>query len=309
MRLVEGLLERAHGVLVSQASGNRHVQLPDLRPVAGLDEEVLAGGDRAELGEAREQRVRLGLDLGERLVDACEVERARLRVAAARELGDDVGVQRAAGRQRSGGGRDERAPAAELARDRDDVQARRAAAGHDRHLARVDPLRDRDLADRSDDVLGGHRQRRLRGLVEAQPQRLGDVLLDRRPRGLRVERQAAAEEEVRVDPAEHHRRIRDGRLEAAAPVAGRPRVGPRAAGPDAKQPSGVDPDDRAAARSDRLDVDRADARDVADPAPAEPRLGGRADLAARDEPDVERRPARVADDEVALALSASSSRA
>ena len=210
--------------------------------------------------------------------------------------------ERAAGRQRSGGGRDERTPAAELARDRDDVQARRAAAGHDRHLARVDPLRDRDLADRPDDVLGRHRQGRLRGLVEAQPQRLGDVLLDRLPGGLRVERQAAAEEEVRVDPAERHRRIRHGRLEAAAPVADRPRIGPGAARPDAKQASGVDPDDRAAARSDRLDVDRADARDVADPAPAEPRLGGRADLAARDEPDVERRPARVADDEVALAL-------
>ena len=94
--------------LVSQASRDRHVELPDLRPVAGLDDELLARRDRVDVGEARRgtRRPRAST-VGERLVDGVGVERARLGVAAARELGDDVGVERAAGGERAGRGRDE----------------------------------------------------------------------------------------------------------------------------------------------------------------------------------------------------------
>ncbi len=123
-----------------------------------------------------------------------------------------------------------------------------------------------------------------------------------------VELQPSAEEVVGVDPAEHDGSVGDGGARAAEPVAGRPRVGPRAARADAEQSPGVDPDDRAAAGADRLHVHGADARDVADPAPAEPGLRRVVDLAARDEADVERRAAGVADDQL-VRLVASSSRA
>ena len=110
----------------SSRARDRDVELPDLRPVAGLDDELLARLDAAPTSASSSRNASAArLDLGERLVDRVAVERARLGVAAARELGDDVRVQRAAGRERARGGRQQHARAAELARDRDDRSARR----------------------------------------------------------------------------------------------------------------------------------------------------------------------------------------
>src|SRR5439155_7152358 len=86
----------------------------------------------------------------------------------------------------------------------------------------------------------------------------------------------------------------------AARVAGGPGIGSGALRPDAHEPAGIDPDDRAAARADRLHVDRTNAGDVTGPAPADPGLGRVADLPARDEADVEGRAAGVADDQIAV---------
>ena len=162
---------------------------------------------------ARSARKRVGalLDVGQHLVDGVGVERARLGVAAARELRDHVREERAAGRERAGRGGQQHALRAELARDRDDVEARGAAAGDERVLARVDALRDRDLADRADHVLGRDRQGGVGGLLDAHAERLADRLQDA-ARGVGVERQQAAEEVGRVDPAEHDGGVRDGRL-------------------------------------------------------------------------------------------------
>ena len=165
-------------------------------------------------------------------------------------------------------------------------------------VARVDSLHDRDLPDRSDDVLGRDRQRRVRRLVDTHSERCRDRFLDDGVGGVRVERQPAPEEVAGVDPAEHDRGIGDGGLRTAAAIADRARIRAGALWPDPEQSARVDPDDRAAARADRLDVDRPDAGDVTDPASAKPRLGCVRDLPARDQAHVERGAPGVADDQV-----------
>ena len=190
--------------------------------------------------------------------------------------------------------------AAELARDRDDVQPGGAAAGDERALARVDALVDRDLLDRGDHELVGERQDRGRRGVAVDAQLRRQIASITRPRGIDVERHRAAEEALRVEVAEHDRGVGDGRLGAAAAVAGGAGVGAGALGADAQQPAGVEPGDRAAAGPDRC------AR-----RPRRGRSGGRRtaapsqvsrvehDAAVADHADVEARAAGVADDHVA----------
>src|SRR2546428_7025866 len=71
--------------------------------------------------------------------------------------------------------------------------------------------------------------------------------------------QLAAEPGVGADPAEHQIGVGDGRLVAAAAVAGRARHRLGAVRPDAQGAAVVDPGDRAAAGADRVDVDDRDA--------------------------------------------------
>src|SRR5262249_33445766 len=68
-----------------------------------------------------------------------------------------------------------------------------------------------------------------------------------------VERDAAREP-IR-EAADRKVRVRHGRLRPASSVAGRPGVGARALRADPKRAATVAPDDRAAARSHRVDVD------------------------------------------------------
>ena len=84
--------------------------------------------------------------------------------------------------------------------------------------------------------------------VEAE--RPADPRLDRARRGLAVEAHLAAEEERRIEIAEHQIGIGHGRLVAALAVAGRPRIGAGAVRPDLEQPERVDPGDAAAAGAD-----------------------------------------------------------
>ena len=69
-----------------------------------------------------------------------------------------------------------------------------------------------------------------------------------------VQRQPAAGEWCRADPAQHDVRVGDGRLGPAAAVAGGAGIGARALRPDAQDPAGVDPGDAAAARADLDEV-------------------------------------------------------
>jgi hypothetical protein len=74
--------------------------------------------------------------------------------------------------------------------------------------------------------------------------------------GGRVERHVAAEEERRIQEAEHHVGVGDGGLGAAAGVARRARFGARRFGPHLQQPEVVGAGDAAAARPDLHQVDR-----------------------------------------------------
>ena len=95
--------------------------------------------------------------------------------------------------------------------------------------------------------------RQLRG------QRLGDAA-----RALDVERHAAAEKILRIEPAEQQIGVGDGQLGAVA-VADRPRIRAGAARPDAQRAAAVDVGDRSAAGADRVDVDdRQPHRKIAD---------------------------------------------
>src|SRR5436309_3358734 len=69
-------------------------------------------------------------------------------------------------------------------------------------------------------------------------------------RGVRVEPDLAAQEVIRVQPAQDEVRVGHGRLAPALAVAGRPRFGAGALGPHAQEAPVVDPPDRAAPRTD-----------------------------------------------------------
>src|SRR5581483_9624027 len=73
-------------------------------------------------------------------------------------------------------------------------------------------------------------------------------------RGLDVELHAAAEEELRVEPAEVQVRVRHRRLRAPAPVAGGAGDRARALRSD-PEAAGLEPGERAAPGTDRMDVD------------------------------------------------------
>ena len=208
-----------------------------------------------------------------------------------------VGQLGPAGRETGGHWRRDDAAHAELTGNRHGEQAACAAAGHERGLARVDSLRDCDLADRGHHVLGGDREHACRGLAPVHLQRRGELVkCGLGTRGLELHR--AAEEVVRVEVAEHQCRVGHGGLGAPASVAGGSRVSARAARPDAHEAASVHPGDRAAASTDRVDVDAGETGDVSGELGANPALVGEGDLPVAHQADVEARPAGVDHDQV-----------
>ncbi len=106
---------------------------------------------------------------------------------------------------------------------------------------------------------------------------------------------AAAEEIVGVDPAQHEVGIGHRRLAAAAAVAGGAGLGAGALRADLEHAALVDPGDRAAASTDRADVDH---RDLDRHTPLDLEGGGEALLAADHRRDVGRGAAHVDRDQV-----------
>ena len=121
---------------------------------------------------------------------------------------------------------------------------------------------------------------------------------DGAPRGLDVQAHGAAGEVVGVQAAEHQVRVRHRGHLAAAPVADRPRLRPRALRPHPERAGDlVDADHAAAPAPDGLDVDLGQVVLVLVHL-ASKGVGG---LAAVDDPDVERRAAHVGGDDVLVA--------
>ena len=128
-----------------------------------------------------------------------------------------------------------------------------------------------------------------------------------RARAVDVEADLAAEEVAGLSrPSTRFASVTVGSV-AAAPVAGRPRVGARALRPDAQEAARVDPGDRAAARADLDEVDdRRPHRVAGERHAADPGARVAADvvvlrhrrLAALDQPDLRGRPAHVEGEDV-----------
>ena len=116
-------------------------------------------------------------------------------------------------------------------------------------------------------------------------------------RGLGVERDPAGEPRVAGQVAQQQVGVGHGRLVAAAPVTGGPRLGAGRARPDPQRAAAVAPADRAAAGADRVDVDH---RQL-DRAAVDLARVGPAHLALLDHADVAGGAAHVEPDRVALA--------
>ena len=192
----------------------------------------------------------------QQLRDAAHVGVVERRLVGADEVVLEVGHQHPGGAEDRRLARDEQHRDLELGRDRGGVHGPGAAGDDQREVARVEPAADAHLADAGrhrdvDDVVDAGRR-----LDDSDAERPGEAALDRLLGGRAVEPHLAAEEGRLVDEAEHEVGVGDGRLRAAAAVAGGPGRGARALRADAQQPAVVDARDRAAAGADRVDVDR-----------------------------------------------------
>ena len=167
---------------------------------------------------------RLCFELGENARDECEVDGAGPLQRSARELRFQVRHQQPQGRKHARTGRHQYGPHAEKARQRPTVQRARAAERQERELARIMAAFDRDEPDRADHVVVDDRKDAARGRIDAHAERLGDAPAHGAMRRLLIEGEAAAEQEGRQVP-EHEMRVGDGRLVAAARVAGGSRIG------------------------------------------------------------------------------------
>ena len=93
------------------------------------------------------------------------------------------------------------------------------------------------------------------GVQHVLAQNGGDLLADCLGRSLRIDGEAAADEIVRVEPAQGQHRIAEGRLCATLAVGDRPGHGAGTVRPDAHKAAGVDSHQAAAAGPDLGNVD------------------------------------------------------
>ena len=220
--------------------------------------------------------------------------RGRRRRAAEQRLGEvlaDLGLQHAPRGEGPGEPRHDHLGHPELVGEEGRVHRSGPAERDEREVARLDPLLDRQRADRL-----GH----LR--VDHVADALGE-LLDRRARARpRAPRRLAAPRRSSVMLAAGERPVRSAQASgwhrspsggAAAAVARRARIGPRALRADA-QAAGLRVRKRATPRADGVEVDDAHQQRQ----PLDRRLAGDVGLPVDHEADVEARPAHVDADEV-----------
>ena len=123
--------------IVEAAFRQRHLDLPDLVRIAGLDRELdalLHPGGAAALEEGPAQC----LQLLQGRIDRLGREAVAGREGGAAELGAEIGHQRAGGAERRTDVGDDDALAAKASRDLHGVETRRAAAADQHGLARID---------------------------------------------------------------------------------------------------------------------------------------------------------------------------
>jgi hypothetical protein len=157
--------------------------------------------------------------------------------------------------------RHEDGPHAEILREAGRVNRPGAAVGDQREVARVAPLLGRDRPQRPRHPRVRDPVDPTRRLEEGQTERLGDAA-HRLLGQLRGDRDLPVGDRAGGHVAEDDVCVGDRWLDAAAPVAGRARVGARAARPDLEAASRIDPGDAAASRADLGDVDRRDSQQL-----------------------------------------------
>ncbi len=173
------------------------------------------------------------------------------------------------------------------------MQPARTAERQQAKPPRVQPLLEQAQPDRRRQARIGQRQHAFRRRFRVEPHPCAQPG-QRAVRRCAVQRQSAAEEIARVQPAEHQVGVRHRRLRAAAAVAGRPGLRARAPRshhqPVARQHRG----DRSAAGSDRADLHHRQAHRLA----VDLALRHRGHHAAADHADVEARTAHVDPDQI-----------
>ena len=147
-----------------------------------------------------------------------EIERREIAIERADEIVALVREQHAERGEMRGKQRHDDLRNVELARNRDHVQRARAARGDQREIAGIIALRDRHFAHRERHFGDGDVEDGLRGGDGVHPQRACDLVGNSATGALRIELHLAAQEIVRIKPAQHHIGIGNGRRAAAAAV-------------------------------------------------------------------------------------------
>ena len=230
------------------------------RDLVHLSDEAHIGGaldrDAGRHAAGRELRARFRLQRPQQRLRRARVEAGNeaQRHRAHADGGERRGEE-AERRGGAGGGRHDELAHPERARDFGRMRRPGAAEPHHGVAPRVLPALDEIDARGIRHALDDDLVDAPGGLLHRKPERLGDAR-NRVTRGLHVELHRAAEEEIGVVEAEHEIGVRHRGLRAAAPVAGRPRIGAGGMRADAQQPDLVDRRDRAAAGADLDHVDR-----------------------------------------------------
>ena len=120
----------------------RDLQVPHLEQVARLDPVLSPEPVNASPPEAVGERFGLGANQVERPVDGRGVEAVAKGDCVGDKFGNNVGIVRAAGAERTSCARQQHQPAAELAGDWQDIEPGRTTTCHQQAVARVEALVD-----------------------------------------------------------------------------------------------------------------------------------------------------------------------
>ncbi len=209
---------------------SRPLSLSSRKPPGALDQLVEIRLDR--LG--RDARERHHEALGERVLE--------------------VGGEQAERRERAGVARKDGALHLHLARHGSGVLAAGTAEGDKGEVARIGAALDRDLADRLGEIRRHDPVDAGGGFFDAHVELVGDPA-KRLGGACEVQAQRSPQQPLGVEDAEDQICVRHRRPGAATAIAGGAGIRSGRFGADPQRAAGVEPDDRAAACTDRVDVD------------------------------------------------------
>ena len=228
----------------------RHLDLVGLAPIAHVGR-ILQTGLALEFLLLREPRSRLLRQVGGVRLEAREPRLVQIDKGRADEIIADIGHQSAKRRQHAGRRRHDDAIETEITRQQARRHRSRAAERQQREVSRIGAVPREQLRYLQEHARHGHLDDGLRCRLDAHPELARRFPLTTLPRPVEVERHRAVAEISRSQKSAHRIGIRDGRVCAAAAVAGRPRVGARALRPDLQHVELIHARNRSAARADR----------------------------------------------------------